>query len=54
MKRIFDRSFRYVPSHSTDIRRTFERVRAEQEAQREETRRQASPTVRPMREKKLA
>jgi hypothetical protein len=58
MKRIFDPAFRYIPSHSTDIRRTFERVRAEQEAQREaeraETRRQAGPTVRAMREKKTA
>jgi hypothetical protein len=50
MKRILDRSFRYVPSHSTDIRRTFERVRAEREAER----RQPSQTVRPMREKKSA
>ena len=58
MKRIFDPAFRYIPSHSTDIRRTLERVRAEQEAkleaEREETRRQAGPTVRAMREKKSA
>ena len=33
MKRILDRSFRYVPSHATDIRKTFERIRREQEAQ---------------------
>ena len=29
-KRIFDPSFRYRPSHETDIRETFERVRREQ------------------------
>jgi hypothetical protein len=37
MKTIFDADFEYTPSHSTDIRRTFERVRAEQEAQRDGT-----------------
>jgi hypothetical protein len=31
MKSILDRSFRYVPSHATDIRKTFERARREQE-----------------------
>jgi hypothetical protein len=30
MKTIFDADFQYTPSHSTDIRRTFARVRAEQ------------------------
>ena len=29
MKRILDRNFRYRPSHETDIRKTFERVRRE-------------------------
>ena len=29
MKRLLDPSFRYVPSHSTDVRKTFERVRRE-------------------------
>jgi hypothetical protein len=29
MKRVLDPSFRYVPSHSTDVRKTFERVRRE-------------------------
>jgi hypothetical protein len=33
MKSILDRSFRYVPSHATDIRKTFERIRREQETQ---------------------
>jgi len=32
MKSILDRSFRYVPSHSTDVRKTFERIRQEREA----------------------
>jgi hypothetical protein len=32
MKRILDRSFRYVPSHATDVRKTFERIRKEREA----------------------
>ena len=32
MKSILDRSFKYVPSHGTDIRRTFERARQQQEA----------------------
>jgi hypothetical protein len=30
MKRILDRSFHYVPSYQTDLRRTFERLRREQ------------------------
>ena len=34
MKTILDPSFRYVPSHATDLRKTFERVRREQEALR--------------------
>jgi hypothetical protein len=29
MKCILDPSFRYVPSHSTDVRKTFARVRRE-------------------------
>ncbi|HEY3073598.1 MAG TPA: hypothetical protein VGJ74_00345 [Burkholderiales bacterium] len=31
MKSILDRSFRYVPSHATDIRKTFERIRGERQ-----------------------
>jgi hypothetical protein len=27
MKSILDRSFRYTPSHATDVRKTFERAR---------------------------
>jgi hypothetical protein len=29
MKSILDPSFRYRPSHDTDVRRTFERIREE-------------------------
>jgi hypothetical protein len=32
MKRILDRSFRYVPSHATDVRKTFDRIRNERES----------------------
>ena len=32
MKWILDPSFRYTPSHHTDIRKTFERVRRAHEA----------------------
>jgi len=32
MKSILDRSFRYVPSHATDVRKTFERIRNERAA----------------------
>lgn len=31
MKRILDPTFRYVPSHETDLRKTFERLRRERE-----------------------
>lgn len=34
MKHIFDPAFRYVPAVNTDLRKTFARVRAEQEAER--------------------
>jgi len=32
MKSILDPAFRYVPSHATDIRKTFERIRRDQQA----------------------
>jgi hypothetical protein len=35
MKRILDKSFHYRPSHATDIRKTFERVRRELKQQQE-------------------
>jgi hypothetical protein len=51
MKRILDRSFRYTPSHATDVRKTFERIRKE----RENAERQAPQTVMQIhREKKSA
>jgi hypothetical protein len=31
MKSILNPAFRYVPSHATDIRKTFERIRREQQ-----------------------
>ena len=31
MKSILDPSFRYVPSHATDVRKTFDRIRREAE-----------------------
>ena len=31
MKSILDPSFRYVPSHATDLRKTFDRIRREAE-----------------------
>lgn len=32
MKTIFDRDFKYVPSVATDLRKTFARIRREQES----------------------
>jgi hypothetical protein len=31
MKSILDPSFRYVPSHATDVRKTFERILRERQ-----------------------
>lgn len=36
MKHILDSSFRYRPSFDTDVRRTFERVRRQQQVQTRE------------------
>jgi hypothetical protein len=36
MKRILDRTFKYVPSAETDIRKTFARIRREQQKNKEE------------------
>jgi hypothetical protein len=33
MKSVFDPSFKYTPSFQTDVRKTFERIRREQQAQ---------------------
>ena len=43
MKHILDSSFRYKPSFDTDVRKTFERVRRQQQAQ---TRDKTAPDVR--------
>ena len=44
MKSILDPSFRYTPSTSTDVRKTFARVRREmQRAQAQAARRDAEP-----------
>ena len=32
MKSVFDPSFKYTPSFRTDVRKTFERIRREQQA----------------------
>lgn len=52
MKSILDRSFRYTPSTQTDVRKTFARVRFEQQSQ-QRTQAQgdaaATPTVSPIR-----
>jgi hypothetical protein len=34
VKSVFDSSFKYTPSFATDVRKTFERVRREQQARR--------------------
>ena len=37
VKNILDPSIRYIPSHSTDVRKTFERIRREREIAPRET-----------------
>jgi len=44
MKHILDSSFRYKPSFDTDVRKTFERIRKQQQQAREQT--QPNPEVR--------
>lgn len=46
MKHILDKSFQYRPSHETDIRKTFERVRREMRQQ--QAREQAEKKVVPI------
>jgi hypothetical protein len=47
MKHILDSSFRYKPSFDTDVRRTFERVRRQQQAQAQaKEQSKATPEVR--------
>lgn len=47
VKRILDKSFQYRPSHETDIRKTFERVRREMR-QQQQAREQAEKKVVPI------
>lgn len=49
MKSILDRSFRYTPSHATDVRKTFERIRRERE-----TVQAPSPSVVPIKREKTS
>ena len=44
MKKITDKSFRYVPSNETDLKKTFERIR-------KELKKEAESKVRPIRKK---
>jgi hypothetical protein len=46
MKSILDPSFRYTPSFETDVRKTFERIRREHEAQIQEEQVNVAPSVR--------
>lgn len=45
MKHILDSSFRYKPSFDTDVRKTFERIRKQQQTQAREQA-QPNPQVR--------
>jgi hypothetical protein len=45
MKHILDSSFRYKPSFDTDVRKTFERIRRQQQAQTRGTEK-SNPEVR--------
>lgn len=47
MKSIFSKDFRYVPASKTDLRKTFARVRREQEeARKQEAQREAVTPLR--------
>ena len=41
MKSILNKDFEYVPSHNTDIRKTFERIRAKQREAKAKKQREA-------------
>jgi hypothetical protein len=43
MKHILDSNFRYKPSFDTDVRKTFERVRRQQQAQARDAAKGSSP-----------
>ena len=46
MKRILDKSFKYVPAVETDLKKTFARIRAEQRKSAEETQAKVQPLKR--------
>ena len=46
MKHILDSSFRYKPSFDTDVRKTFERIRRQQQQPKTRPQATASPEVR--------
>jgi hypothetical protein len=46
VKRILDRSFRYVPAAATDIRKTFSRIRREQQKKDAEVKANVKPIKR--------
>lgn len=48
MKSVLDSSFRYTPSTDTDVRKTFERIRREQRAERQEGRQTQVPAAAPV------
>lgn len=48
MKSILDKSFRYVPAASTDVRKTFARIRREQAAASEAVKIAEAPKVTPI------
>jgi ABC-type transporter MlaC component len=43
MKSIFDSSFEYTPSHETDLRKTFARIRREQQAHTQDEQQTQTP-----------
>jgi hypothetical protein len=46
MKHILDSSFRYKPSFDTDLRKTFERIRRQQQQPKAKEQARANPEVR--------
>ena len=45
MKSIFDSSFEYTPSYETDLRKTFARIRREQQAHTQEVQQTQTPRL---------
>ena len=48
MKSILDPTFRYTPSHATDVRKTFERIRRERFGRLARSLRAAAPPSLPL------